>query len=396
MRPTLRTIGQFDSGLYESPGRSSDHPMWVDDDENESADGTPPETPQKKRKLGGTPAPTPMRTPRSTRAAASTPSKRNINGIDYTDKGTVYDLDKIRAHFKEHSKSKVPDYLQPMVVNDEIKGTLRNWQIPLEQHFVELDRELKDFFRQVFDRHFQSRAETPLYTAAWRIVEDMFDTSMAEQRFTMAENALNNELEGPYMFNEKKFDHAKEITRQTYNNARFNARMKVYIKEMTDRVGERATNEDRLRKDPGVCALIGKDPYDKEVDVIARITSYYELAVDRFHDIICMSIEGQFFKRLRTKLHDEMLDTLGIHDIMGGAQTAIDLLAEPSQNADRRRQLIAMKNALLEGQRHLDELQAKHGNKINATQLPNGYSTPAGLASAPFTDEMEGVIHGYA
>ena len=374
MRPTMRTSGQLDTEIYTStlPGKSSSDPVCVDDGEDDL-----PETPSKKRKLDDGPTATPSKA-RTIKTAVSTPSRPN----PYK---TIYHLDEVVKHFQEHSKSKIHNQLQPQVINDMIKHTLRHWHIPLSKVFDELERELKVELRSIFDCYFGNRTETKLYSKAWSIVGDMFSTSMTEQRSTLGSGTLNNELEAPYIFHQHKFDDAKEAMRQRYAGARFNARLKIYRAEYEEHVGvDKMPAEERMRKDERIRNLISKEPYQKEIDVIARITSYYELAADRFHDSICMSIEGKFFKRLRTKLRDEMDDALGIHDMENGPQTAMQLLEESSVSAKRRKELLAMKKALLEGQDLLDNLAAKHGNAL----IP-----PGSLFETP-SDQMHGVAHG--
>lgn len=380
----MRTSGRLDLGIYSStlPGASSSDPVCVDEDEE-----ILPETPSKKRKLDGTPMGTPVKAG-NMRTPTSTPSKHHANTGSYADLRTIHQLDEVVKHFEEHSKSKIHDQLQPQVINDMIRHTLRNWHIPLRKVFDEIERDLKHHLRQIFDRYFGNRKETRLYTKAWSIVEDIFNTSMTEQRFTLASDTLSNELEAPYIFNQKKFDDAKDVMRQKYANARFNARMTLYRRKFAEHVGvDKVPPEERQRKDERVRTLINKEPYQKEIDVIARIVSYYELVTDRFHDSICMSIEGKFFKRLRTKLRDEMDDSLGIHDHENGTQAAMQLLEEPSHNANRRGELLAMKKALVEGQDLLDNLQAKHAFKSPNETHPNP------LAFTPSGDQMDGVTH---
>ncbi|KAF1976893.1 P-loop containing nucleoside triphosphate hydrolase protein [Bimuria novae-zelandiae CBS 107.79] len=403
MKPTMRTLGRLDQGIYKSTllGSSSEDPMCLED-EDDDEHNTPPETPQKKRKFEGTPVPTPTKTFRSRAAATpSTPSKKKlVNGIDYSDKGTLYVLDEVAKHLAENSRSKIHDQLQPLVINDMIKNTLKNWHIPLEKLFAELDNQLKSYIHHIFDKYFKVHASTKLYSEAWRIVENALDTSMAEQCCTMAPDALHDELEGPYMFHKKIFDDARTLLRGSYNIARFNARIKKYTEEMGEHIGvERVPTEERLRKDESLCAILRTDPYDKQIDVIARITSYYEVAAHRFHDIICMRIEGKLFKRLRTKLRDAMDETLGIHGI-DGAQKAMALLAVSSEHASLRKQLMTMKSALQESQRHLDELQRKHGDSISASGA-SGFAVPPLHPSGPFgpptsfTDAMQGDMHNH-
>ena len=240
MRPTMRTIGLHDRGIYKStlPGQSSHDPVYLDDDElTGNLQHSQPETPQKKRKFDDTPGSTPTKTPRSTKAATATPSRRKVNGHNYVDLRTVYELDKVVQHLAEYSITKIHDQLQPMVVNDMIKRTLQYWHLPLAKLLDDLEHELKLYVRRIFDKYFGTRNETKLYGDAWRIVEDIINTSMAEQRCTLSVDILGYEREGPYIFHQKKFDQAKELLREKYTEARFNARLKVYMQEMGEHVG---------------------------------------------------------------------------------------------------------------------------------------------------------------
>lgn len=391
MKPRMRTAGKLDQGLYTSPGKSSKDPVCLDDDDDDggSYPDPYPDTPKKKRKL-----------------EHGTPSKvqpRPVPDIDHRDKGTLYQLDKVSEYLQINSRLRVHDQLQPMVLNHMIKHTLKDWHIPLKVLFDDLRAQLHGYLRLIFDQHFKARSNTKLYVDGLRIVEEILNTSMDEQQYTMAVDALHDELEGPYMYHKKTFDDAKIGLLEKYHHGRFESRLRTYMKEMGEVIGpDKVPNEERLRKDDRLRRILEEDPYEKQLDVLARITSYYEVAMRRFHDTVCMRIEGKLFKRLRTKLRDDMDETLGIHNEDGsGAHKAMALLAEPGNHFKRRKELLNMKSALLEGQRHLNDLQAKHGGEdTSAPQMSNGHPvfnarTLFGPRSAHLANEMEGVTHSY-
>lgn len=403
MRPTMMRRGQRDFGLYDSTraGRSSDDPLCLSDGDDEYVNNAPPETPPNKRKLEHAP-PSSNKKSRFSVPLIPTPAKmQSIHGVDYNDKRKVFQLDEVSQHLSANSQSKIPGHIEPKVVDDLVKQTITHWRVPMGKLFVDLENYLKTFIRLSFEQHFQSRKDTRLYNEAWQIVENILDTSLVEQR-TMASDAFNDEIEGPYTFHTAIFNSEKISMCKKYQNARLDTRLKVYMEEMAKHVGEeKVPNKEKILKNENLYSRLKEEPYEVEVDVVAQITSYYMLAVRRFHDTICMRVESKFFTRLRNKLRNEMEETLGIHE--DGTQKAIALLAEPSKHATRRKELLAMKAALLEGRRELDALYEKHGNKLHgnkltASQGSNGYAAPLfnssasfGPTSTPLTDEMQDI-----
>ncbi|KAL5422835.1 hypothetical protein PMIN04_004351 [Paraphaeosphaeria minitans] len=375
MRPTMMRRGQQDLGLYTSAGRSSDDPLCLsdgdDDDDELRRYSALPETPPNKRKLEhATPGPTSNKKSRFSVPPMPTPSKiRPVHGVDYNGKRKVFQLDEVCEHLSANSQSKIPGHIEPKVVEDLIKQTIAYWSVPMGKLFTDLEVELKTFFRLSFERHFQPRRDTSLYTEAWQIVENILDTSLVEQR-TMASDTFNDEIEGPYTFHNAIFNSEKNLMREKYRNARFDTRLKIYM-EMANAAGQDKVSKEKILKNESLCNRLKEEPYEVEIDVVAQITSYYVLAVRRFHDSICMRVESKFFTRLRLRLHDEMEETLGIHD-KDGTHKAKTLLAEPLQHAARRKQLLTMRDALVQGRRELDALYEKHGNKIAASQGTHG------------------------
>jgi hypothetical protein len=80
------------------------------------------------------------------------------------------------------------------------------------------------------------------------------------------------------------------------------------------------TKKDQCRRDERKMALVKKEPYSREIDLVADISAYYMIAARRFHDSITMRIESKFFKQLRDKLRDQLQDELGIYDAEQGKQ----------------------------------------------------------------------------
>ncbi|KAJ4349554.1 uncharacterized protein N0V89_008170 [Didymosphaeria variabile] len=385
MKPTMVRRGHNDRGLYKLSGKSSDDPVYLSDGDSDDdmADNAAPETPPSKRKFEHTPASTPSKKFRISVPPIPTPKIKTVHG-----KRKVFQLDEVSQHLETNSQAKIPGHIEPKVVDDLIKQTITHWCVPADKLLNDLEDGLIRFIRLTFERFFEPRHDTKLYTEAWQIVENILKTSMTEQR-TMAKDAYNDEWEGPYTFHEADFIREKKAMRDKYRDARIDTRLKIYMEEMAQIVGEeKVPTKEKLLKNESLCSRLQQEPYDTEIDVVAEVTSYYEIAVRRFHDSICMRVESKFFTRLQTKLRDDLEETLGIND-ENGTRKAMELLEEPSQHAARRRELIAMRNALLQGQKHLDALQAKHGNNNIAPSFNS--SASFGPTSTPLTDEMQDI-----
>ncbi|KAF2679716.1 interferon-induced GTP-binding protein Mx [Lentithecium fluviatile CBS 122367] len=417
MKPTMITTGKLDEGIFAAatPGRSV-HDYILIDSEDEGED-TPmsesPETPSRKRKIDLAGSPMPPSPPRSMKPLNSrnqtpsrgTPSrtmdmKPNLPvATDYSKLRSIFQLDRVSLLLKEKSKSRLPDQLDPKVVDDLIIDTLQEWQRPLRKFLEDLERELKEAVKVIFIQHFGQWKGSALWRNAWKIVNEILDINFTEQRTTIAAESLNDELDGPYVFNEDVFARERLNTLEQYRRARYRARVMTYAREMQDSTGRTFTPQERekLSKDEKKQAIITSEPYEKEVAVVSRVTTYYMLAARRFYESVCIRIESKFFKRLHTSLRDDLDSGLGIHDHETGPQNAIDLLAEPSDRLIQRKELVARKKALIQGLGWLQDLEARYGDGIGPScQTANGdvndyRFSSFGPTSTPLAEDMEDI-----
>jgi hypothetical protein len=368
MRPTLMIYGKLDAGIFEAsmPGKSTDDSVLIESDDEGDLD-TPmtdnPETPSKKRKMEEDSSPMKFQTPRKT---PSKPSgiRPPAPEVVFSTLRKKFNLDEVASHLKEASKSRIPDQLDPEVVNDIIIATIQHWGQPLKKFFDELERKLKLMIQSIFREHFGPWSDSALYKEALTIVENILTSNFAEQRGTMAKESLEDELEGPFVFNEDRFNDERNKIKQNIRQARYKARQSTYTKEMMAQTGRQWTPQDaeRLKKDDKKQALLNHEPYQQEIDVIARVTGYYMYAANRFYESVSKRVESKFFKRLRVGLRDELEGGLGIYDNLDGPQNAIRLLAEPAHRLGMRRELETRKKSLLDGMGYLMKLKEDYGN----------------------------------
>ncbi|KAF1850290.1 interferon-induced GTP-binding protein Mx [Cucurbitaria berberidis CBS 394.84] len=369
MKPTMATSGNRDVGIYydtlgSQPGRSMDESIIIDDDEDDQdvhMDDTP-ETPSKKRKVEGTPGPTPSKTPLR-RLGLPNPKDTKMPR-DFSDLRKVFRLDGVAQHLDETSKSRVPGQIEPRVIYGMMLETLEHWDRPLNDFFNALEQQLRTQVKALFREHFSKWEGSDLFDSAWKIVEEMLNLNFHQQRTTMADESLNDEREGPYIFHNDIFEREKDAILEHYHQARSKTRFNLYRRERQQRTGKAMSpqEEERLKKDTDFKLVLAKEPYHVELGVIAQVSTYYIIAARRFHDAVCMRIESKFYKQLRSQLRDELENGLGLNDGSEGHRNAIRLLAEPPHREQKRKELLGMKNSFLQGQQILKDLeQRKYG-----------------------------------
>ncbi|KAI4639533.1 uncharacterized protein J4E78_010860 [Alternaria triticimaculans] len=414
MKPTMSTSGSKDATVYMDvlgvqPGSSASKAIAVDDDDDDDEDyvddgdrDTPmssnPETPTKKRKLGDTPGPSPVKTP-SRRGPLKTTEGRSVKfSTDFSELRKKFLLDEVTQHLAENSQSKVPGQIEPRVVDNMMLETLEHWSRPLEEFFNTLEGQIVDQIKTVFHKHFSKYQGSTFYRTAWEVVEQMVSLNFTEQRNTMANESLNDEKEGPFIFHDELFELEKEAVLEHYRQARFKARFNIYKRDRLKRTGKETTpqEEDRMRKDARVMAVLNHEPYVVELGVVAQVTTYYMLAARRFHDAVCMRIESKFFKQLRTQLRDELEGGLGMNDGSQAYDNAVRLLSESPHRFNLRKELSGQRDSLLKGQEILRDLQKKKYGTAKSSAATNGgshtrRSSASGGIPTPVSAGMEDV-----
>ncbi|CAO2647679.1 Nn.00g086010.m01.CDS01 [Neocucurbitaria sp. VM-36] len=403
IKPTLVVSGHRDTGIYSDTlgsqaGRSVDDSIVIDDGDDDDDDDDQggdvqmpdvPETPTKKRKVEGTPRASPSKSPlRTARPKLANESTKTPN-LDFSTFRKMFRLDGVAQHLGEASKSRIPGQIEPRVIYGMMLETTEHWHQPLNVFFNAFELQFRTQMKTLFREHFRQWEGSMLIQSAWRIVEEMLNLNFHQQRTTMANESLNDEKEGPYIFHEDIFDREKESYLVHYRQARFKARLNIYKRERLQQSGKTVSvqEEEKLKKDERFMSVLSKEPYHVELDVVAQVSAYYMIAARRFHDAICMRIESKFYKQLRLHLREELESGLGINDENEGHRNAVRLLAEPLHRQQRRKELTGMRKALLQGQQILYDLQQKRSNDDPASQTCSMSSMP-GFSTSSFDMPM--------
>jgi hypothetical protein len=337
LKPALVTRGKKDEGIYQqslNAGRSANDSIVVEDGTDDDADtnedthmSETPETPTKKRKFGTTPGPSPLKSSLvgsqgsgSTVAKDSSNTAEELPFADFSGEKTRFQLDEVMKYLQERSNARVPGNLDYRVTAELTLQTLQDWPLPVKDFFDKLEQLLWSHLKALFDKHFERWTGTGVYDAAWKIVTEMTKLNLKQQRDTMANESLNDEKNGVYIFHTELYKRDKDALLECYREARYKARLSSYKNERMSKLGKAMTpaEEARMLKDEKLNALLCHEPYKDEITVVADVVTYNMMAARRLHSSICMRIESKFFKQLRTQLRDELEIGLGIHDEANG------------------------------------------------------------------------------
>ncbi|KAF1962691.1 P-loop containing nucleoside triphosphate hydrolase protein [Byssothecium circinans] len=371
MKPAIKKFGQLDAGIFKSSefaGKSVGTSIAVDSDDDEDmgvSRSDSPKTPSKKRKVEDSGGPTsrfqtPSRTPRQPTFAAI-PNQPGVR--------KVFDLDDFAAHLRNVSVSTIPHDTDSSVINDLIIENITHWDLPTGRFFGQLESKMREVVKSIFSKRFGYWQDSPLCQAAGAIIDQVFKNHLEQQR-SMAQDSLADEYHGPFLYDEQDYEELRTKTLGEYRVARKEARKVQFAKEA---LGPGFDVEDArklfLRDAAAKQALFEKEPYEKEIVAISRVTTYYTFAAKRLRSNVCGRISSKFLSQLAQNLRDELENNLGIHD-ENGPQTAMHLLAEPTYRAKQRQELHNTKEALQSGLKHLESLQ---GFPLSSQQSTNGF-----------------------
>ena len=422
LKPTTKVAGKLDEGIFAAinPGKTVDNFIVINSEDEEDVPMQDPETPQKKRKVEDNVS-TPMRPPPG---RFQTPSiqRRQASRLptDFSHLRRSFQLDEFGIQLQDASRSRIPDQLDPKVIDDLILANIEHWGLPTSQFFKDLERELNNKIQLIFHEHFKMWQDSGLYREASTIIEALLKQNLEAHRKQTASDCLDDERKGgPFVYNHDDFDIALAKEREYYRNSRRDSRMKTYGKEMFEETGCQFTmqEKDRLNRDPVKRALLESEPYNKEIAAITQVTTYYMWSAKRFRQALCSRISSKLLRQLANAFRIHLENGLGIFDNHNGksgaltyrfslthtgAEKAARLLAESASRAKQREKLTNTLEALQNGLEHLGTLQGVQGidsssslTSFDGLPAKREDSSSFGPASTSLADEMVDVASAY-
>jgi len=167
------------------------------------------------------------------------------------------------------------------------------------------------------DQVFAPWKETELFSAVWMAVTKFLQEYVNYQRDHVASRALRLERNGP-------MTECAELWRDHQDNElaflqlkRFETRAEVVFEKQQASTNKEITKVERSRRAQNDATLkdtLGPDPFRREVEMMAKVKGYYNVASMRFIDHICQSLQAELFKDIGTNLHQELTVALRVSE----------------------------------------------------------------------------------
>ncbi|KAF2728408.1 P-loop containing nucleoside triphosphate hydrolase protein [Polyplosphaeria fusca] len=371
LRPRVAIRGKQDQLL----SRTNDGLEMIDLVTSDEEEQRAPITPSKRKQPSST-----LTTPSKGTATPSSSTNRPPKKPKFDTE--QYDLDQLHERLYRMSSAKLAHAVNPDAIEVLMLEPLRPWGKQMQKFYAKIEQALTTRIDQVLVSCLGQWRQNLLFKETRETTKRFFKLHFDEQRTVMGPEAYEAELAGPYFHDTQYYDSKMDRFLNKYKETRFKIRKKVYF---TADGGIAPKNSDDLAKKEHLKSTLTNDPYAQEVEVIAKIHSYYDCASIRFHEAICMRIESKLFRRLSENLLPELKEALELTDDKV-YQRCVQLLAEDSGRETRRRDLVQQREVLLAGQKLLDNLDEKYKDEGSFALFNGGTVDDEGdehMASAP-------------
>lgn len=252
---------------------------------------------------------------------SSTPSssKKRARAQDALPATNVYTLTQINKIIESNAGGQIPDQVDSKAVEHLAKRALSSWDSSIREFLDASHKQLLSIIHSVFVKKFQRYQKTPLYTQAYRILENFLTRCFEEQVDNVIYRIYKLEKEQIATLNEAAFKTIKSKHHENLLEARARnreeqrdiKRRKFQEANLTSR--KRAAEEKKLsqeERDPS-------DQYANEIELVAGVRAYYELASSRFVDNVFMSVLGEWVKTVKVEMGEELWTGLGFNEENG-------------------------------------------------------------------------------
>jgi hypothetical protein len=225
------------------------------------------------------------------------------------------DIEEIRLRINEHARAGVPDSVNDQVKNDMCRQSVTPWEGPLEKMVDKTLQMLRSGTEQILLSVLSKWQQTQLFKQSSEHMKAFFDEF--ENLYRPEATALY-ELETYKLFtvNTLAWEEYSQEEGAYLRQARKTARAKAYIKkELAMR--RRPPYKDEAARLKAVAEVkdeqLGKDPFEKEMEVAAYVRGYYKTAALRFVDSVCLSINGKLFRSAKDNIFFYLEGQLGLN-----------------------------------------------------------------------------------
>lgn len=248
-------------------------------------------------------------------------------------------LPQIRNIIESTATARIPGQVDPTAITNLIRQSINLWN-PVVHDFLNscgglMNRQVHYCFTSVFKEYQKSPIFQGVYEILNTLVQENFDSqkTLIERLWRLEREQIStlNEDYQSFMANhhEKLSDRRKRNLDDQRKLAAANAAAEAALNEDNNATGNAnggggggGTPSPRKKRNPTAAlpaAMLDNspDPYRKEIEVLAQVRAYNEVAQKRFVDNVYMSIQGELVNGFRKNILDALQNGLGLNGADG-------------------------------------------------------------------------------
>lgn len=232
----------------------------------------------------------------------------------------TYTLMQINKIMEFNAGGQIPHQVDSKAIEYLARRALKAWENSIHGYLDACQKQLLSVIHAVFVKKFDQYKKTPLHKQSYRILQDFLDRHFETQVDNVINRLYKLEKDQIATLNESGFkvlkakhhQHLLEARARNREEQRESKRRKLNA-DTTLSTKKRATEEKKLQQEEKELNL-GNDHYAKEIELVAEVRAYYELATRRFVDNIFMSVWGEWVNIVRLGLAEELWTGLGFEE----------------------------------------------------------------------------------
>lgn len=192
---------------------------------------------------------------------------------------------------------------------------LNQWDTPTKGLIAFTNDSLIKSVQKIMDQVFASWKETEFFGAVWSAFNRSVHEYVEHQRDYVAPRALRLECTGPMTECAELWRDHQDKELAFLQSKRFEARAELHFNKQQVLANKEIGKTERSKKiqnDQSLKDTLGPDPFRREVEMMAKIKGYYNVASMRFIDHICQSLQAELFKDIGANLHRELTTALRV------------------------------------------------------------------------------------
>lgn len=267
----------------------------------------------------------------------------------------TFRLLEVRETLSKLTASNVPGEVDPLAVDHLRKQTLSGWEVPMLEFINSVHQEIQNTLDQQLEEACAQWLNTAFFSEAKKIVKS-FVANAIHSQLQYAKRALDLEQRKPLTLNTEGFKqhHDKELS--VLLEGRTTQRLLEKLED-TDRaagkiMADPVERKKKAKNDMKARNELGDDPFKDEIQVMAKVRGYHNVALLRFLDHVVQGIQVEVLHELETNLIQRLKADLEV-ETRDAHERCKELLAEDREREIRRKQLQKDRVNFLEAQRKL-------------------------------------------